>query len=193
MAMRLEARVVTRALALQMPLSRYAAGLTGSSSMGPETLPVLLAELNSDLGKDKVGTLSLEGSHRPERKSRLTPITPALLAAPGLRKARQKPKSAPPLEREPERPGHAPVRLLPRPILFDAPLRRGATVSVDHRLYTVESVTFEQRLDAVEWWTAEPVSRDYLRVWLQSASGGLEAIVYVDRGTGKRMIQGFCD
>ena len=41
--------------------------------------------------------------------------------------------------------------------------------------------------------TGEPVSRDYLRVWLQSANGGLEALVYVDRETGKRMIQGFCD
>jgi hypothetical protein len=72
-------------------------------------------------------------------------------------------------------------------------LRRGATLSVEHRLYTVGSIAFDRRLEAVEWWTGEPVSRDYLRVWLESAAGGLEALVYVERGTGKRMIQGFCD
>jgi protein ImuB len=190
--MRLEARAITRALALQLPLSRYAAGLGGSSSKGPEILPVLLAELTADLGKDKVGILRLESSHRPERKARLAPVTPALLAAPGLRKARAK-QVALPLPEQEEKKGRAPARLLPRPIPFAAPLRRGATLSVEHRLYTVGSIAFDRRLEAVEWWTGEPVSRDYLRVWLESAAGGLEALVYVERGTGKRMIQGFCD
>lgn len=35
---------------------------------------------------------------------------------------------------------------------------------------------FEQRLDAVEWWGHAPVTRDYVRLWLQGASGGFEAI-----------------
>jgi protein ImuB len=193
MGMRLEARAITRALALQLPLSRYAAGLGGNSSKGPEILPVLLAELTADLGKDKVGILRLESSHRPERKARLAPVTPALLAAPGLKRARAKQVPLPLPEQQQKRKERAPVRLLPRPIPFAAPLRRGATLSVEHRLYTVESIAFDRRLEAVEWWTGEPVSRDYLRVWLDNAAGGLEALVYVERGTGKRMIQGFCD
>jgi hypothetical protein len=153
---------------------------------------VLLAELNADLGKDKVGVLQLQGSHRPERKSRLAPVTPALLGNPGLKKTRAKSVLPPPPSPE-LKDGKTPVRLLPRPIPFDAPLRKGATVSVEHRLYTVESLVFDRRLEAVEWWTDEPVSRDYLRVWLQNSSGGLEALVYVERGSGKRMIQGFLD
>jgi hypothetical protein len=192
--LRLEARAITRSLALQLSLSRYAAGLGGSSTTGPETLPVLLAELNADLGKDKVGVLQLRSSHRPERKSRLSPVTPALLGNPGLKKSRLKAESpAGPVPDVGEEAGRTPVRLLPRPIPFEAPLRRGATVPLEHRLYTVESIIFERRLEAVEWWTQEPVSRDYLRVWLQGQSGGLEAVVYVDRGTGKRMIHGFYD
>ncbi|HEX4336239.1 MAG TPA: DNA polymerase Y family protein [Polyangiaceae bacterium] len=194
--LRLEARAITRALALQLPLSRYAAGLGGSSATGPETLPVLLAELNADLGKDRVGILQLQSSHRPERKSRLSPVTPAMLGNPGLKKTRERRAVQQTLLEVPEPKdelGRTPVRLLPRPIPFDAPLRRGATVSVEHRLYTVESVIFDRRLEAVEWWTSEPVSRDYLRVWLQNANGGLEALVFVDRGSGKRMIQGFLD
>ncbi len=191
--LRLEARAITRALSLQLSLSRYATGLGGSSAKGPETLPVLLAELNADLGKDRVGVLQLRSSHRPEQKSRLTPVTPALLGNPGLKKTRSKRSLALPLPEPGVEAGHAPVRLLPRPIPFGAPLRRGATVSVEHRLYTVENIDFDRRLEAVEWWTEEPTSRDYLRVWLKSTSGGLEAIVYVDRASGKRMIQGFCD
>jgi len=192
--LRIEARAITRALALQLSLSRYAAGLGGNSTKGPETLPVLLAELNADLGKDKVGVLEVQSSHRPERKSRLSPVTPSLLGSPGVKKTRAQGAEAV-LSRldAGENPGRVPVRLLPRPIPFEAPLRRGATVSVEHRLYTVESIDFERRLEAVEWWTEEPVSRDYLRVWLQNPNGGLEAIVYVDRGTGKRLIHGFHD
>lgn len=190
--LRLEARAITRALALQLSLSRYAAGLGGSSSTGPETLPVLLAELNADLGKDKVGVLQLENTHRPERKSRLSPVTPALIGNPGLKKARTQ-KMEPPVQRVHEDGGRTPMRLLPRPVPFEAPLRRGSTVSIEHRLYTVESILFERRLEAVEWWTREPVSRDYLRVWLKGQSGGLEVAIYVDRSTGKRMLHGFYD
>ena len=69
--LRLEARAITRALSLQLSLSRYAVGLGGNPTKGPETLPVVLSELMTDLGKDKVGVLRLDGSHRPEKKSRL--------------------------------------------------------------------------------------------------------------------------
>jgi protein ImuB len=197
--LRIEARAITRALALQLNLSRYAAGLGGSVSRGPETLPVLVAELLSDLGKDKVGVLRLEGSHRPEKKSRLVPVTPSTLAMGQLKERRSKREPvavtpAPALtpeagsQRKPP-----PTRLLPRPIPFDGPLRRGVTVSLEHRLYSIERVAFEERLDSVEWWSGSPVSRDYVRVWLQGVSGSAELIVFVDKTTGERKIQAICD
>lgn len=196
--LRLEARAITRALALQLDLSRYASGLGGSASRGPETLPVLLAELVSDLGKDKVGVLRVEGSHRPEKKSRLVAVTKSSLAMNQLKERRRR-ASAPPASRgeaavtgQPrKRP--PPTRLLPTPIPIDVPLRRGSTVALDHRLYSIEGVEFEERLDSVEWWSGAPVSRDYVRVWLQGAGGSAEVIVFVDRATGERKIQAICD
>jgi protein ImuB len=188
---RIEAKAITRALALQLDLSRYASGLGGNAGKGPETLPVVLAELLADIGKDKVGTLRLKGTHRPEKKSRLEPVVPELLAA-GL-ESKRRPRASDVTPREQSPHGRAPTRLLPQPLDFDAPLRAGASVSLEHRLYTVERVTFEQRLDAVEWWTNEPVSRDYVRVWLKGASSGLEALVYVDRAKGVRKVQAFFD
>lgn len=193
--LRLEARAITRALALQLSLSRHASGLGGSSVRGPETLPVLVAELLADLGKDKVGTLELESSHRPERKSRLVPLTPRSLATGASKKPRSAPENR---EARCDAPAATarrapPTRLLPRAVPLDGRLRPGVTLSIEHRLYSVERITFEHRLDSVEWWTSEPVSRDYARVWLQGASGGLEAIVYVDRNTGARMLQAICD
>jgi protein ImuB len=189
LAMSLEANAVTRALARQLSLSRYAAGLGGSSAKGPETLPVVLAELAADLGKDKVGILKLEGSHKPEAKSRLVPVSPEVLSR-GLVKARTKTSADEVLSASL---AHAPTRLLSRPITIDSPLRPGATLLLDHRLYSIESVTFDHRLESVEWWTDSPAARDYVRLWLRGANGGMEAVVYVDRVSGVRMLHGVCD
>jgi protein ImuB len=196
--LRLEARVITRALALQLDLSRYASGLGGNSARGPETLPVLLAELLSDLGRDRVGVLRVEGSHRPEKKSRLVPVTKASLAMNQLKERRK--KSAVPADTNVElapavlpRKYPPPTRLLPHPIPIEGPLRRGATVALEHRLYSIGGVAFEERLDSVEWWSGTPVSRDYVRVWLNGIGGHAEVIVYVDRNTGERKIQAICD
>jgi hypothetical protein len=87
----------------------------------------------------------------------------------------------------------APTRFLPKPIAIDAALRIGATLRIDHRLYTIDRVRFVERLEAVEWWTAAPVARDYLRLWLSGREGGLEALVYVDRDSGKRFLHALCD
>jgi protein ImuB len=187
--MSIEAHAVTRALALQLSLSRYAAGLGGSSAKGPETLPVLVAELAADLGKDKVGMLQLEGSHKPESKSRLVPFSQAL-ALSKIPKARRQSAANDSLSASLV---HAPTRLLSRPISLDSPLRSGSTLLLDHRLYSIERVTFDSRLEGVEWWTDSPVARDYVRLWLRGANGGMEAVVYVDRASGVRMLQGICD
>jgi protein ImuB len=185
----LEAHAVTRALALQLSLSRYAAGLGSNSAKGPETLPVVVAELAADLGKDKVGMLRLEGSHKPESKSRLVPFSLAVLAS-KVPKARPQNAANDALSASLL---HAPTRLLPRPVSLDSPLRSGATLLLDHRLYSIERVTFDSRLEGVEWWTDSPVARDYVRLWLRGANGGMEAVVYVDRSSGLRMLQGVCD
>jgi hypothetical protein len=87
----------------------------------------------------------------------------------------------------------APTRLFPRPIRLDVPLRRGATIALEHRLYSIEHLAFERRLTSVEWWSDAPVSRDYVRVWLRSPSGLVEAIAYREQGTGTRMLQAICD
>jgi hypothetical protein len=76
---------------------------------------------------------------------------------------------------------------------LDAVLARGATVAVDRRLYSIESVSFEQRLSLVEWWTRAPVSRDYVRLSLKGADGVVEALAYVDRRNGKRYLQAVAD
>ncbi len=177
--LRLEAKAITRALALQLALSRYAAGLGGTATKGPETLPVVLAELVADLGKEKVGVLRLENSHRPEKKSRLIAVDPM------SKRTQPRPRTA---EAQ-----ATPSRLLLRAVPVEGPLRRGTTLSLDHRLYTVERVEFDHRIASVEWWTGEPVTRDYLRIWLQGASGGLEVIAYVDRKNLTRRIQAICD
>lgn len=181
---RLEAPVVTRAVQLQLDLSRGAAGLGN-----PENLPVLLAELASDVGRKNFGIFQLSSSHRPESKSRLAPPLESL----GKKKRQRRPRKMGPKGLRKATEPFSPNRFLPRPVRLDAAIRRGASIVIDHRLYTIEGVSFLQRLDAVEWWTSGPVSRDYLRLWLRSGDHGFEAIVYVDRDTGTRYLQAIND
>jgi hypothetical protein len=90
--------------------------------------------------------------------------------------------------------GSAPfTRLLPEPLPLDAALRVGATVAIDHRLYSIERLRFEQRLFAVEWWTRAPVQRDYVRLWLRGHGGVVEALAFVDRESQKRYLQAIAD
>jgi hypothetical protein len=81
---------------------------------------------------------------------------------------------------------------LPHPVELSAVISAGSTLVLGHTLYTIERLRFEQRLDAVEWWS-RPIARDYLRLWLQSDSGGMEALVYVDRHNGRRFLQAVGD
>ncbi|MCC6903246.1 MAG: DNA polymerase Y family protein [Polyangiaceae bacterium] len=194
--LRLEVPAIIRALGRQLDLSRVSGGVTGQK--GLESLPVVLAELGADIGRERVGVLALVDAHRPEKQHELRPALPepgSALAAKRRSKKRARPepemvRSVRSLEAAKQ---GAPTRLLPAPVPLDAALRVGATLRVDHRLYTIERIGFVERLEAVEWWTGAPVARDYLRLWLGSQGGGLDAWVYVDRQSGKRFLQAVGD
>lgn len=181
----------------QLSLSELMAGDTTS---GEEDLPLVLAELSADIGEGQVGVLTLVDAHRPEAQSTLAPALPEQAQTKRKAKkgrgepARTAPKSSlrktePPIWSRLPSP---PTRLLPNPVELSSVISAGSTIVLGHTLYTIERLRFEQRLDAVEWWS-RPVARDYLRLWLQSESGGLEALVYVDRHNGRRFLQAVGD
>jgi protein ImuB len=184
-ALRLEAPAVIRALGRQLDLSRVSGGVTGQK--GAESLPVVLAELGADIGRENLGVLRLVDDHRPEAQSALAPALESAAAG----------RPRPPKKTRPEQGLKKtqlcmPTRLLAEPLQLDAALRPGATLRIDHRLYTIERVRFDRRLDGVGWWQA-PVARDYLRLWLQGSEGGFEALVHVDRASGARFLSGIAD
>jgi protein ImuB len=180
--------------------------LLGDTTSGEEDLPIVLAELMADIGEEQVGVLSLVDAYRPEAQSTLAPAMPA----PPQSAAKRKAKRASPRRSEPARAAKVkaalrkteppiwsrlpspPTRLLPHPVELSSVLSAGSSLVLGHTLYTIERLRFEQRLDAVEWWS-RPVARDYLRLWLNSESGGLEALVYVDRHSGRRYLQAVGD
>jgi len=182
--LRLEVPKLLPAVSRQLELSQVLAGVTVSAAADDE-IPVLMAELAAELGEEKVGTLELVDSHRPEAKSRLSPATFDARPPKPARLRKAEPSFA-------ELPG-APTRLLSEPCELHAPLRIGMSLAIDRSLYTIEHLRFEQRLEAVEWWGRAPVTRDYVRLWLQGASGGFEALAYVDRSTGRRYLQAVAD
>jgi protein ImuB len=188
LGMRLTVPKLLPAVARQLELSQVFAGVTSGVSAEDE-IPVLMAELAAEIGDEKVGTLKLLDSHRPEAKSKLSAANaePAVPRA-GSKKARLR-KAEPTFT---ELPG-APTRLLTEPCELHGPLRVGVSLAIERSLYTIEQVRFEQRLDAVEWWGQAPVTRDYVRLWLQGASGGFEAVAYVDRNTGRRYLHALAD
>jgi len=172
--------------------------LTGDTTSGEEDLPLVLAELSADIGEERVGVLSLVDAHRPEAQSALAAALPEREQHGKRRHKRPKPevrpkaalrKTEPPIWSRLPSP---PTRLLPHPVEISSVISAGSTLMLGHTLYTIERLRFEQRLDAVEWWS-RPVARDYLRLWLSSESGGLEALVYVDRHSGRRFLQAVGD
>ena len=185
LGLRLEVPKLLPAVSRQLELSQVLAGVTVNAAADDE-IPLLIAELAAELGEEKVGTLKLVDSHRPEAKSKLSQ---AELAPPRPAKHARLRKIEPSFA---ELPG-APTRLLSEPCELHAPLRAGISLAIDRSLYTIEHLRFEQRLEAVEWWGHAPVTRDYVRLWLQGTSGGFEAVAYVDRNTGRRYLQAVAD
>lgn len=162
-------------------LSGQAAAWGALEGGQPEELSVLLAELAADVGAEHVGRLRWKPRHRPEHSSVLEPVQ-------SLDESSRKASGAP------VRGGiDGATRFLPRPIPLAAPLRDGELVGIGRQCFVIRRIRFVQRLEEVEWWTSEPVSRDYLRLWLEGPEGGLEALVFVDRGSGKRYLHAFVD
>jgi protein ImuB len=189
LGLRLSVPKLVPAVARQLELAQVLSGTTGiASALSEGEIPVLIAELSAELGEDRVGTLELCDSHRPEAKSKLGPARLDSTVRGNSKPARLR-KTEPSFA---ELPG-APTRLLPEPCELFGPLRVGASLAIDRSLYTIDHLRFEQRLDAVEWWGHAPVTRDYVRLWLQGASGGFEAVAYVDRSTGRRYLQALAD
>jgi protein ImuB len=167
-------------------------------SSAESRLPLLLAELAGEIGDSQVGLLSLSDSHRPENKSLFGPYRLETRGRPSGKRGRRPGLSktgAPPSGKSPSLEGHFAVltRLLLHPIPIRPPLRIGATVFVGTEAYVIQDLRFEQRLERVEWWDHSPVSRDYVRLWLKGAEGGLEALAYVDRPRGKCFVQAIAD
>jgi len=191
----LEATRLTEAVPRQLELESL---LNGTSAEAEDELPLVVAELCADLGEERVGVLGVLDSHRPEQRSELGPVFPK--EAPSrteLKKTRPpRPPRPPPVAVTKTlgsgAPFGPPTRLFPEPVEFEAPLRVGATLGVDRRLYVIEAVSFEARLEAVEWWS-HAISRDYVRLTLRGAAGVWEALAFVDRDTNRRYLQGVVD
>ena len=201
LGMKLEVTALTEAFTRQLDLSRVVGPGAG---LGDEAaLPVLISELEADLGRDRVGTFRLLDAHRPEAKGALFPVSGEQLkgtgpggstadhgacptasgAAGGVRKI------LPPVAEHPT----TATRLLPRAVRVETPLEPRALLNLGQRMYCIEKVAFERRLEAVEWWTPAPVARDYYRLLLACSEGKLEAFVFVDRRTNQRYLYGIAD
>jgi hypothetical protein len=219
LGVRLEAPVMVPLVARQLELGEALAGGTDIE----RELPVVIAELMADVGEARVGVLTVLDSHRLEARSMLAPALattsrrPRRGGAGGKHSARVSrtergpgPRSTTPLSvhvsgtplpvlegaiaESSDGEARAPLtRLLPEPLRFDGALRVGTTVAFEQSLYTIEALRFEHRLHAVEWWNGAPITRDYVRVWLKATEGLIEAMVYVDRSSGKRYLQAVAD
>jgi protein ImuB len=207
-AMRLEATGIVPAIAEQLELARVSSGMLASCP-GQATLPVLLAELSADLGKQRIGVLKCVNQHRPEAMSRLVSAVREVRVKGKARRSKDRagnalsfpqtgsfsetgaPEADQPSVTAPEI--SRPCRLLPKPVPLPGAFRVGATQRIGHRLFSVESVRFEHRLEEVEWWSGSKLSRDYLKLLLKSSQGVTEAAVFVERESGARFLHGIWD
>ena len=185
LGIRLQVTSITTANEWQQSLN-IDGGLGATLSSDPRSLAVLVAELSADIGSDAVGRLAAHGSHLLEKSSEFVPIHRLVTDACDLDGRRPRAMLDPfGVHRDTSaRSGTAaceglpqldsgvtrlPTRLL-SPIEFKALLKEKEIVVLDRRAFVIESIRFEERIEAVEWWAASPVSRDYFRLWLASLS-----------------------
>jgi protein ImuB len=173
-ALSIQARTLTAATAVQL-------SLRGEETIDadPRALAILLAELSADIGAHQLGVLEIAPVHRPEGRTKLAPIL-----------SFAEPRAAWTLEPSDEQ---FPTRLLKTALALPFVPTRGATLAIDHHLFTVTRVRHAMRIDQVEWWKPDPVCRDYMRVWLTSGRKNVDAWVYTDRTTGRAYLHGFFD
>jgi protein ImuB len=232
----LQVTAITEARQWQQSLN-IDGGLRASLSADPRALAVLVAELSADVGDSAVGRLETHDSHLLEKSSQFVSIHRSLMArerhnphdllAPSgsavggrsdLRSdgpTKQRAGSAMAAEfdtssNQGETTIRMPTRLL-SPIEFNAPLKENELVVLERRAFVIESIQFEERLEAVEWWDPSPVSRDYFRLWLAVSAtagrdvsraaasralargDGVEVLVYLNRDDGKKYVQALYD
>lgn len=169
-ALLLAATGITRAPRIQLDLGR-------ETSVSPEALPTLLAELSAELPPSDFGVFRLLPSHRPEARAELIP--PVLRAKPAPLSASED--------------DHLPTRLLPHPVPIAGALSVGESFAVEDCIFTVEAIRRHIRLDHVEWWSESPLARDYACVWLKASQTYVQAWVFRDRHTGERFLHGYFD
>jgi len=165
---------------------------TRGASRRLEELPVLLSELETDVGADSLGLLRIEDAHAPEARGRLEPL--------GRRPQKARPRKPGRSQNQPSEPTTAPsdpldraTRLLTPPVALPVPLRVGESFVLGRGYYTIEKLEFATRLESISWWTSSAQSRDYVWAWLSGSSGGLQALLFVDRRTRHAYVQGLAD
>jgi len=173
---RLELSALTEARRQQLAM--------GASRLDSTTLPTLLAELSAWLGADRVGTLQIANSHRPEARSVLLPWSDS---AP--KKKSTPPAPVPLFFTEP-------TRLLPCPLPIGS-IQPGSLISLPLKnaqpgnVFVLDGLRLSSRIDVVEWWTASPVCRDYARAWIHADDQHSQAWIYRDRRTGQAYLHGW--
>jgi hypothetical protein len=214
--LRLQVTAITEAQQWQQSLN-VEGGLRATLSADPRTLAVLVAELSADVGSNAVGRLETRDSHLLEKSSQFVPIQRDVLqrGRPNPRDVLQRGRpnaTAAVFDTGPSL-GETSIRLPTRllsPIEFNAPLKEKELVVLERRAFVIESIQFEERLEAVEWWAPAPVSRDYFRLWLAASpvasrdvsraasravlrDDGVEVLVYLNRDDGKKYVQALYD
>ena len=163
-----------------------------SEQIDPRKVAVLLAELSAEIGKENVGVLEVVPVHRPETRTKLAALQDVSGVAKRVRPARTPEKGLSTIA-DHLSDAEFPIRMLPKPVPFTVLPGDGSSVSIDHHLFTVKRTSHFVRFDEVEWWTASPVCRDYVRVWLTSGKKNVEAWVFTDRLTKKTYVHGYFD
>jgi len=171
---------------------------TRGASRRLQDLPVLLSELETDVGAERIGLLSIEDAHAPEARGRLQPLGGRGSVSRG--RAGRGPSGQPKGQTGRADSAHGlpdplarATRLLAKATVLPVPLRVGESFVLGQGYYTIEKLEFATRLDGIAWWTGSAQSRDYVWAWLSGSSGGLQALLFVDRRTRKAYVQGLAD
>jgi protein ImuB len=140
-------------------------------------LPRLLSELTASLGESGVGFLQIRSRHRPEERTGLE-----------LEVARKEAQA-----QLSSRASDRMTRIFHPPLPIPGVVEKGASLLLSRQLYQIESLRFVERLDGVEWWATAATSRDYLWAELVSGESRMDALIYIDKKTGHRFLQGVED